>query len=153
MTLRFFVPGVPVPQPRARITTRGRFAHAYVPKAHPVHAWRKKVVQAALDAADGQSFGKRSVYFCATYWFQRPKSHIRADGAVRLAHDDAIPRPDLDNLNKAVWDALTDAGIWHDDGQVMESIERKDWIGEASPYHLSTDFFDEPGAEIIIKLH
>jgi len=153
MTLRFFVPGVPIPQPRARITTRGRFAHAYTPKDHPVHAWRKAVAQAALDAANGQRFGKRPVYFCATYWFQRPKSHFRADGAVRLAHDNAIPRPDLDNLTKAVWDALTIAGIWHDDGQVMESSERKDWIGEASPYHLSTDFFDEPGAEIIIKLH
>ena len=129
MTLRFFVPGVPVPQPRARITTRGKFAHAYVPKDHPVHAWRKAVAQAALDAANGQFFGEAALSFQSTYVFPRPKTHLDRFGYVKAAHLNAIPPRDLDNLNKAVWDALTDAGIWDDDKQVCLSYEKKTWVG------------------------
>ena len=144
MTLRFFVPGVPVPQPRARITTRGRFAHAYTPKDHPVHEWRKNVAQAALDAANGASFGAAAVEFRALYRFPRPKTHLDKDGWTKPAFFDAIPPRDLDNLNKAVWDALTDAGIWDDDKQVCTSLESKSWI--------SSVYSGGPGAEITIKL-
>ena len=129
MTLRFFVPGTPVPQPRARITTRGRFAHAYVPKDHPVHEWRKKVAQAALDEANGQTFGKAPILFRAVYVFPWPKSYLDKDGWTKPAFFDAIPPRDLDNLNKSVWDALTDARIWKDDKQVCESYEKKTWVG------------------------
>ena len=143
MTLRFFVPGVPAPQPRARITTRGRYAHAYTPKDHPVHEWRKKVAQAALDAANGQKFGKAPVRFRAVYFFPRPKTHLDKDGFVKRSKLDAIPRRDLDNLNKGVWDALTDAGIWHDDKQVWDSHETKVWLDGLN---------DQPGAIITILL-
>jgi len=143
MTLRFFVPGVPVPQPRARITTRGKFAHAYVPKDHPVHEWRKAVAQAALDAANGQRFGKGLIRFRAVYFFPRPKSHLDKNGQAKPAFVDAIPPRDLDNLNKAVWDALTDAGIWDDDKQVWDSHETKIWIDA---------LHDQPGAIITILL-
>jgi Holliday junction resolvase RusA-like endonuclease len=142
MTLRFFVPGVPVPQPRARITTRGSFAHAYVPKDHPVHAWRKAVAQAALDAANGQRFGKAPMEFRAVYIFPRPKTHLDKNGRAKPAFLDAIPPRDLDNLNKAVWDALTDAGIWDDDKQVCDSRETKVFVD---------DYRDKEGAIITIS--
>jgi Holliday junction resolvase RusA-like endonuclease len=144
MTLRFFIPGVPVPQPRARITTRGKFAHAYTPKDHPVHAWRKAVAQAALDAAGGQRFGKAPIIIAADYVFPRPKSHLDKNGLAKPAFVDAIPPRDLDNLNKAVWDALTDAGIWKDDKQVCLSSERKTWVGK---------YYEHPGALIVINLY
>jgi Holliday junction resolvase RusA-like endonuclease len=144
MTLRFFVSGVPVPQPRARITTRGKFAHAYTPKDHPVHEWRKKVVQAALDAADGMTFWKAAVEFRATYVFPRPKSHLDKNGLAKPAFVDAIPPRDLDNLNKAVWDALTDAGIWGDDKQVCSSHETKTWVD---------GIHDQHGTLIVINLY
>jgi Holliday junction resolvase RusA-like endonuclease len=143
MTLRFFVPGVPVPQPRARITTRGKFAHAYTPKDHPVHEWRKAVAQAALDAANGQTFGSAPILFRAVYMFPRPKTHLDRFGDVKGAHLGAIPPRDLDNLNKAVWDALTDAGIWHDDKQVCDSRETKVFVD---------DYRDKEGAIITISL-
>lgn len=144
MTLRFFVPGVPVPQPRARITTRGRFAHAYTPKDHPVQAWRKNVAQAALDAANGQRFGNAPILFRAVYMFPRPKTHLDRYGLAKPAFFGVIPPRDLDNLNKAVWDALTDAGIWDDDKQVCGSCEEKSWIGDEPV---------EPGAIITISLY
>jgi Holliday junction resolvase RusA-like endonuclease len=144
MTLRFFVPGLPIPQPRARITTRGKFAHAYTPKDHPVHEWRDAVGAAALDAGNVVMFGKSAIRFRATYVFPRPKTHLDKDGWVKPAFVDAIPPRDLDNLNKAVWDALTDAGIWDDDKQVCKSTESKTWV---------SSFHEEPGALIVINLY
>ena len=46
-SLRIEVPGQPVPQPRARVSTVGGFARAYVPKRHPIHAYREAVALAA----------------------------------------------------------------------------------------------------------
>jgi crossover junction endodeoxyribonuclease RusA len=135
MTLRFFVPGIPVPQPRARITARGSFAHAYVPKDHPVHAWRDAVGAAALDAGNGVMFGKGPLRFRAVYLFPRPKSHLDKNGRAKPAFLDAIPPRDLDNLNKAVWDALTDAGIWDDDKQVCDSGEKKVFVDGNQDQH------------------
>lgn len=43
MSITFTVPGDPVPQPRPRISTAGGFARAYVPEAHPAHAYRQAV--------------------------------------------------------------------------------------------------------------
>jgi Holliday junction resolvase RusA-like endonuclease len=74
-------------------------------------------------------FGKGPLRFRAVYLFPRPKSHLDKDGWAKPAFVDAIPPRDLDNLNKAVWDALTDAGIWDDDKQVCLSSERKTWVG------------------------
>lgn len=31
-----------------------------------------------------------------------------------------ISKPDVDNLAKAVLDACTDAGVWHDDSQIIQ---------------------------------
>jgi Holliday junction resolvase RusA-like endonuclease len=122
---------------------RSSFAHAYVPKDHPVHAWRKLVEAVALGAANGLKFGKASVRFRAVYFFPRPKTHLDKNGRVKPAFLDAIPRRDLDNLNKGVWDALTDAGIWDDDKQVWDSHETKIWLD---------GIHDQPGVIITILL-
>lgn len=39
---------------------------------------------------------------------------------------------DIDNLLKAVMDALTSARIWNDDSQVCEITARR-WMGESNP--------------------
>jgi Holliday junction resolvase RusA-like endonuclease len=109
-----------------------------------VHAWRDAVGAAALDAGNGVMFGKSAIRFRATYVFPRPKTHLDKDGWTKPAFVDAIPPRDLDNLNKAVWDALTDAGIWDDDKQVCLSSERKTWVGK---------YYEHPGALIVINLY
>lgn len=56
-------------------------------------------------------------------WFSmpRPDGHLNAAGELRkgkpLFH---TSRPDVDNLSKAILDALTEAGVWHDDSQVTK---------------------------------
>lgn len=38
------------------------------------------------------------------------------------------PKPDIDNYEKSLYDAISDSGlIWHDDRQVVEVHQRKVW--------------------------
>ena len=47
MSISFTVEGDPVPQPRPRITVRGRHGHAYTPGDHKIHAYRAAIAAAA----------------------------------------------------------------------------------------------------------
>ena len=119
--------GDPVPQPRARITTRGSFAHAYTPKKHPIHAYRASIakeVPAHLEDLQDCFSGPLCVEL--VFHFARPASQLKKDGTPK-ASAPLYPRPDVDNLAKAVLDALTDAGAWGDDSQVVSLGVRKKW--------------------------
>lgn len=119
--------GDPVPQPRPRITTRGSFAHAYVPKKHPVHEYRRRIMDEVLENLPGlMDYFAGPVAVSIAFHFARPVSHLRKDGSPK-ASAPAYPRPDVDNLAKAVLDALTDAGAWADDSQVVTLAVRKKW--------------------------
>lgn len=98
----FTVPGNPVPQPRARVSTRAGFARAYVPGKHPVHEYRRAVAEAAK-AAGLRSTGK-PLYVRVLAAFARPASHKRKHGLAKGAP--LLPRPDVDNIAKAVLDSL-----------------------------------------------
>ena len=117
----FEVPGDPVPQPRPRVSTQGGFARAYVPKAHPVHAYRQAVALAAKAAGLTESGEPVSVIIDAV--FARPKSHLLKSGVKPSAP--ALPRPDVDNLGKAVLDALQD--VMGDDTHVARLVVEKSW--------------------------
>jgi Holliday junction resolvase RusA-like endonuclease len=122
--ITFTVPGDPVPQPRARITTRGKFAHAYTPKKHPVHAYRAGVLRAAIDA--GLLPVSEPIEVIIDAVFARPKSHMTKRGVKATAP--ALPRPDCDNVAKAVLDALKEL---FDDTHVRRLIVEKSWGDEA----------------------
>lgn len=133
MAITFTVPGEPVPQPRPRVSTRGGFARAYVPAKHPVHAYRAAVVKscrAALGSASSQSWlgdpgCPLSIVIDAV--FERPKSHMRKSGVKPDAPK--LPRPDVDNVAKAVLDALQD--IIGDDTCVARLVVEKSYGTEA----------------------
>ena len=74
----FTVPGQPIPQPRARITTRGKFAHAYTPKKHPITAYRQAIRAAAI-AAGAKPHGELVTVFVVAS-FVRPASHRTKKG-------------------------------------------------------------------------
>ena len=109
----FVVAGEPVPQPRPRVSAVGGFARAYVPKDHPVHAYRQAVQLAAAGAGLRQV--TKPVQVVIRCVFERPKSHFAKRGLKAAAP--ALPRPDVDNLAKAVLDAL---GGFFDDTLVEE---------------------------------
>ena len=117
----FSVPGDPVPQPRPRVSTAGGFARAYVPKSHAIHGYRQAVALAARAAGVTQATGPVSVIVDAV--FGRPKSHMNKSGVKPTAP--VLPRPDVDNLGKAVLDALQD--VMGDDTMVSRLLVEKSW--------------------------
>jgi hypothetical protein len=122
--ITFSVAGDPVPQPRARITTRGKFAHAYTPKKHPVHAYRDAILREAL--ACGLTPVSEPIEVIIDAVFARPKSHLTKRGVKASAP--ALPRADVDNVAKACLDSLKDL---FDDTHVRRLIVEKSWGDEA----------------------
>lgn len=126
MAIAFSVPGDPVPQPRPRVTTRGGHGHAYTPANHPVHSYRRAVAAAAKAA--GAGVHGDAVEIIIDFVFARPKSHLRKTGLAADAPQ--WPRKDIDNLEKAVLDALNGVA-WHDDSQVVRVVKSKSYGTEA----------------------
>jgi len=125
MAITFTVPGDPVPQPRVRVSTRGGFARAYVPSKHPVHDYRTQLAVAARLAGLTPTGEPLDVVIDAV--FERPKSHLLKKGVKATAPK--LPRPDVDNVAKAVLDALQD--VMGDDSLVARLVVEKSWGAEA----------------------
>jgi Holliday junction resolvase RusA-like endonuclease len=123
--ITFSVPGDPVPQPRPRYSARGGFARAYVPSAHPVHAYREAIALAAKLA--GVTITGEPVSVIIDAVFARPKSHRNKAGVKASAP--SLPRPDCDNVAKAALDALTGVA-WEDDSQVARLVVEKSYGDE-----------------------
>lgn len=126
-TVTFSVPGDPVPQPRPRITTRGRHGHAYTPATHPIHAYRQAIAAAAREAGATPT-DAAPITLIVDLVFARPKSHYRKSGLKPDAP--RLPRPDCSNVLKGIEDALN--GIaWVDDTQVARVVIEKSYGDEA----------------------
>ena len=96
-----------------------------MPSAHPVHAYRQ-AVQLAAQAAGLTATGEPlNVVIDAV--FVRPKSHMRKSGVKPDAP--VLPRPDVDNVAKAVLDALQD--VMGDDSLVARLVVEKSYGQEA----------------------
>lgn len=125
------VPAVPVAQPRARAAVIAGQARIYNPSKHPVTAFKATVRHAFHDAYKGSPLTGPLRCDCL-FVMPRPKSLIWKTRAMpRLPH--AI-KPDRDNLDKAVMDALK--GIaWIDDSQVSQGwIEKCIAAGDEQPH-------------------
>jgi Holliday junction resolvase RusA-like endonuclease len=125
LAVTFTVAGQPVPQPRPRVSTAGGFARAYVPKQHPVHVYRQSLAAAARSAGLTATGEPLNVVIDAV--FERPKSHMRKSGVKSDAP--RLPRPDVDNIAKAVLDALQD--VIGDDTNVARLVVEKRYGTEA----------------------
>ena len=111
--------------------------------------WRDNVRAAAVNAED--SFGEAPVRVNITFTFGRPKGHFGTGRNAGTLNAAALPYPsshaigDIDKLVRACLDALTDAGVWNDDSQVVELLARKVFVGEF--YAL-----EKPGAIITVDV-
>ena len=115
--ISFFVHCEPVPQPRAKFSTRGGFARAYVDKKHPSHALK----QAIREAFTGEKL-TGPIGCNLLFHFARPKSHTRKQRECGWHTGKA----DVDNLAKLVFDALN--GIAYDDDKQIAYIQaHKRW--------------------------
>ena len=133
--LSFFVAGLPAGQPRTKASRMGGFIRVYTPervkdghggtKEHPATSWKMIVRNEALkawNAADvTQTPWTGPLRVNLTFYFPRPKAHFRANGELKpTAPRWHTAKPDRDNSDKAVLDALTNLGIWGDDKQVCD---------------------------------
>jgi len=128
MTLSFYVLGDPKPQPRPRAFARkmGDKYVARVYEAGTAEAWKSAIAVAAKEAGLAKFEGAVAVEL--HFNFKRPKSHFRSNGTLKesapLWH---TQRPDYDNLEKGLIDALTKLGAWEDDAQIADVHTSKHW--------------------------
>ena len=115
--ISFFVHCEPVPQPRAKVSTRGGFARAYVDKKHPSHALK----QAIREAFVGEKLNG-PIACDLLLRFIRPKSHTRKQRECEWHTGKA----DIDNLQKLVFDALNGLA-YDDDKQIAFVAAYKRW--------------------------
>ena len=122
--LTFYVNGQPVAQPRHRIASRGRFATAYIPRSHAIHAWKWAVEEAAREQAERVGWVPvkgEPLSVVMQFYFRQPKSN-------RSPHH--VQRPDMDNLAKAVLDALHGIAFL-DDACVVGLRLQKEWASQS----------------------
>jgi len=113
--------------------------------------WRDNVRSAALEVYNysGNPFGGDPVNVQITFTFPRPTAHFGTGRNKAFVKESAPPFPsshaigDIDKLARACLDALTDAGIWKDDSQVVSLVAHKVWVGTRGA-------LDRPGAIIIV---
>jgi len=169
MTLLYFnVGGEPIPQGSKRLVG-GIKTHARLIDDNPrLKAYRKAVTakaKAAMSGSDALAYLppndhqptdfplRGPVDVVVTFYFSHLKAHYKTvtrKGKSYLTHlrDDApavkATRPDVDKLCRSILDALTDAGVYADDGQVVMLFARKLYWDNQEPKGTT---------EIIVRTH
>ena len=94
----------------------------YIPKDHAIHHWKHLIARQAFEQVENVC--EHAVKVDVLFVFKaRRKTEI---GNFKTS------KPDIDNLLKAALDALTDAGMWSDDSQVVQVNAAK--MFGATPY-------------------
>ena len=133
ITIEFNAFGIPKAQPRAKACIRGKRAGVYDPGT--ANDWKSIVRAGAMEVWSGVSFdGPVRVFL----WFHlpRPKSHFTKKGLRPDSPLYVTSKPDLDNLEKAVLDALTNVGMWRDDSQVVFVAKEKRYTSNQPYAHV-----------------
>jgi len=124
MNLSFFAAGIPKAQPRVKAFVRGGHAGIYTPDS--AETWKQEVRRQAVANAP-ESIIAGVVRIELDFFLPRPKAHLDRHGVPKpkspVWH---CKKPDLDNLIKAVTDAITDTQkVWLDDSQICEITATK----------------------------
>ncbi len=135
MQVTITVYGLPAPQGSKRHVGNG----VMIESSKKVKPWREAVKWAGREAitigtGNAEMVGAVSVKVCFT--LPKPKS----------ARKDAQPskKPDLDKLVRSTFDALSDAGVWRDDAQVVS-------LQASKVYPNGLGGLGVPGAIIIVS--
>ena len=127
MTQTFTILGDPRPQGRPRFYRRGNFVGAYDPKESRGY---KQTLAAQIAAQNPEYIPEGAISLDCAFIFARPKS-------LPKKVVDHTKKPDLDNLLKALKDAMTGI-VWHDDAQIVSLSARK-------------DYGDVPGIKMVVR--
>lgn len=135
--IAFYVRGEPKGQPRPRAFARkmgGKFV-ARVFESGTAEGWKSCIAQAATPVRPAAPL-TGPVMLKLHFHMPRPRGHYVASNPVKGLKGSApiwhIGKPDNDNLQKAVMDAITQlGGFWVDDSQV--ALVRSGKIYSTSP--------------------
>lgn len=140
LTHTFRVYGVPAPQGSKKHIGKG----VMVESSKRVRPWREAVKTGiAADLGPDPYMLTVPTYVDIRFVFTRPKSHYRTGRNAHLLKDSAPPRPtskqlgDVDKLQRATFDALTDCGVIADDALIVEVYATK-------------EYGTRPGAQVIV---
>lgn len=134
--ISFSVLGEPKPNPRGRAFSRGGHARVYDPGT--AEGWKAAVALAARPFLPTEPLAG-PVALELDFLMPRPKRlSRRCDDPGELWH---TSKPDLDNIEKAVLDALTQIGLWRDDCQVVA-------VSKTKRYHALNG---RPGARVTVR--
>jgi Holliday junction resolvase RusA-like endonuclease len=141
--LSLTVYGIPIPQGSTKAFMRPGAKHPVVTSDNPkTKPWRQAIVDATREQMAGSAPLDAPVRLGVTFYLPRPKSAPK-----RVVEPAKLP--DLDKLVRAVGDALTAAGVWRDDAQVVGIQARKNFAGgERDPLGAA----GIPRAEIMVHL-
>ena len=150
--IQFFVPGVPKAQPRPRAFARkmGNKFVARVFDAGTAEGWKGEIALAARPHCPREPLAG-PLYVDIDFLFPRPQRLLS-----KKSPEGEIPhtsKPDRDNCEKAVLDAMTTLGFWVDDGQVCGGEVRKLYAkkGAASGARIRVHAFAEDLAELVTE--
>jgi Holliday junction resolvase RusA-like endonuclease len=140
--------GTPIPQGSK---VANHFGHGVRDaNAAKLKPWRKTVRAQAEDVTRHHDTLTGPVRVWVRFTFTRPASHYRTGRNAHLVRDTAplypgVKHGDIDKLVRAIFDALTDAGVWSDDTQVVDVRARKFYAGEDE---LA---LDKPGVDVVVE--
>lgn len=167
LPLVFTVTAVPKPQGSKRgFVVNGKDggkARAIVVDSdkEPLRSFREAVRATAVEQGAEQFVGPVRVHLA--FAMPKPKAAERGPRRWPIGKNAG----DVDKLARAVLDALTDANVWGDDGQVVHLIVRKDYPGTAEVWGQTApgvrvlvepiapvvrDLSDEPGTQTALEL-
>jgi Holliday junction resolvase RusA-like endonuclease len=154
--ITFFVPGQPAVQGNRRMWVQKLKSGKLVAlskerNAEALHDWHAAV------AAVGMRFRPAAIERVAlavtlVFAVRRPKGHYKATGGLnRQGLTSPWPnrkRGDMDKLERAVLDALTTAGVYADDGDVVVIRKAKMWTEGAIGAYVGVQGADERPLDI-----
>ena len=125
--ISFFAAGIPKGQPRPRAFAR-KFGNTYSARVYDpgtAEGWKAQVALAAKASLYGVFPLPGPLGVSLAFYMPRPKGHFGKKGLKASAPSFPTGKPDVDNLAKAVLDALTQVGMWVDDAQIITLMVSK----------------------------
>lgn len=132
---RIVVDGNPVAQPRVKATSIAGHIRIYTPGN--ANEFKSRIKAAVKEAGLRGRMFAQPLRVDIDMYFGRPKSHFRKKAGLPVLKPDApvwlTRRPDKDNLEKAVLDAMTAVGVYKDDSFVVTGGVSKRYVNDEFP--------------------
>lgn len=130
--LSVHVLGVPRPQGSLKVLPNGGVKYS-----DRTYEWRRLVTATMRHALEDAAPLTGPIVMHVVFELPRPAGHSGTGKNAGVLRSSApcwpTTAPDLDKLLRAIGDALTDAGAWRDDAQVVEIRARKQYASSDGP--------------------